>query len=115
MHALTTHEYDAHSHARADDPATSHTAAEMAVQFVGKHCDRIWSALLVHGPMTKDEIAERTGLSPVQVDRRLPDLRAQRKAEPNGQVRQSKSGRPERVWVAITTTKDGAAGEGSTP
>lgn len=113
MHAVTSFEFDPTSHARADDPETSRTAAAMAVQFVGKHCERIFAALLVHGPMTKDEIAERTGLSPVQVDRRLPDLRAQRKAEPNGQVRQSKSGRPERVWVAITTTKAGAAGEGS--
>ena len=111
MHALSRDEFDPHSHARADDPATSHTAAEMAVQFVGKHCERIFAALLVHGPMTKDEIADVTGLSPVQVDRRLPDLRAKHRAAPNGQVRQSHSGRPERVWEAITSTKP-AAGEG---
>jgi predicted ArsR family transcriptional regulator len=99
MHALT--DFDPHSHARADDPATSHAAAESAALFVGKHCDRILACLRRCGALTKDEIADRTGLTPVQVDRRLPDLQERGEAEPTGDVRQSRAGRAERVWKAI--------------
>lgn len=99
MHAVT--EFDAHSHARATDPETSHIAAEMAAPFVGSHCDRILACLKLHGPLTKDEIATRTGLTSVQVDRRLPDLQSAGKAEPTGGTRPSHAGRPERIWSAV--------------
>jgi predicted ArsR family transcriptional regulator len=94
----------AQSHARTSDPNTSHEAAARAVEFVGAHCDRILACLREHGPLTKDEIARRTGLTPVQVDRRLPDLRARQQAAPNGDERQSDSGRLERVWKAVEST-----------
>lgn len=90
----------ADTHARKTDPDVSYEAAARAVEFAGAHCDRILACLRVHGPLTKDEIADRTGLSPVQVDRRLPDLRKRGQAAPTGDVRQSHSGRAERVWSA---------------
>lgn len=88
-------------HARRTDPETSVAAARAAVVFTGTHCERIHAALTALGPMTKDEIARRTGLTSVQVDRRLPDLEEAGKAEPTGDVRNSDSGRPERVWRAL--------------
>lgn len=90
----------AQTHARSSDPAVSHEAAERAVEFVGNHCEKILTCLITHGPQTKDEIADRTLLTPVQVDRRLPDLKKAGKAEPTGDRRQSRSGRDERVWRA---------------
>jgi predicted ArsR family transcriptional regulator len=90
----------AHTHARAEDPDVSHEAAARAVEFSGAHCDRILACLQTFGPQTKDEIADKTGLSPVQVDRRLPDLRKALKAFPTGDIRQSHAGRAERVWIA---------------
>lgn len=88
-------------HARRTDPGTSFAAARAAITFTGTHCERIHAALRALGPMTKDEIARRTGLTAVQVDRRLPDLHDDGKAEPTGDVRNSDSGRPERVWRAL--------------
>lgn len=102
MHAVTDTEF-ARTHARSDDPATSHAAAASAAEFSGTHCARILSALCKYGPMTKDQIARRTGLTPVQVDRRLPDLydEAKGKIYPTGETRNSDAGRPERVWAAV--------------
>lgn len=98
---LAVNDFDPRTHARADDPETSHAAAAAAESFVGTHCDRILACLRRCGPLTKDEIAARTGLTAVQVDRRLPDLEEREEAAPTGEVRQSRSGRPERVWAAV--------------
>lgn len=87
-----------HQRARNTDPAASHAAANQVHEFVGKHADRIYTALAKHGPMTKDEIASRTGLTPVQVDRRLPEMQRDGDVEPTGEHRRSRSGREERVW-----------------
>lgn len=59
---------------RAADPATSVLAAEKATFFAGSHKAKIFSVLVQHESMTADEISERTGLTVVQVDRRLPEL-----------------------------------------
>lgn len=59
---------------RAHDPLTSVMAAERAQEFAGSHCDRIKAALTRHDCMTAAEIARATGLTVVQVDRRLPEL-----------------------------------------
>lgn len=59
---------------RAHDPLTSVMAAERAHEFAGSHCDRIQAALARHECMTAAEIARATGLTVVQVDRRLPEL-----------------------------------------
>lgn len=60
--------------ARADDPLTSITAAERATEFAGSHRERIMSAL-GWGELSSRQIARRAGLTVVQVDRRLPELR----------------------------------------
>ena len=59
--------------ARAADPLTSVEAAERAERFTASHAGRIYAALL-DGPATAHELAERTGLTVVQIDRRLPEL-----------------------------------------
>jgi hypothetical protein len=59
--------------ARRSDPATSHQAAARASRFSESHAGRIHVALMA-GPATAHELAERTGLTVVQIDRRLPGL-----------------------------------------
>lgn len=60
--------------ARARDPLTSITAAEQAQNFSGSHRTKIQRALSLIGSGTAHDIATKTGLSVVQVDRRLPEL-----------------------------------------
>lgn len=90
-----------HARARATDPGVSHAAAARVDEFVGAHVDRIYSCLEKHGPQTKDQIAARTGLTPVQVDRRLPEMERDGDVRTTGEVRKSASGRDERVWEAV--------------
>lgn len=59
---------------RAHDPLSSVMAAEASLQFSGTHCDRILAAL-ADQQLTAHEIAQITGLTVVQVDRRLPELK----------------------------------------
>lgn len=65
--------------ARRTDPATSHQAAARAARFAESHAGRILSALQ-DGPATAHNLSERTGLTVVQIDRRLPELAAAGKA-----------------------------------
>lgn len=67
-------------HARARDPLTSINAAERAKDFAATHAGRIHQALQTHGPRTAHELSQLIGLSVVQIDRRLPDLKAAGKA-----------------------------------
>lgn len=62
--------------ARLLDPHTSQQAAAEAAVFAGSHCERICAAL-EDGPMSAKEISRATGLTVVQVDRRLPELERQ--------------------------------------
>lgn len=96
MHAVN--DFDPHTHTRATDPETSHAAATSVADFAGSHCDKILKCLKLCGELTKDEIATRTGLTSVQVDRRLPDLEERGLAEPTGGTRPSHAGRAERIW-----------------
>lgn len=85
---------------RASDPITSVNAAERAAGFSGAHCDRILTAL-TQSPATAHELQALTGLTVVQVDRRLPELQRAGKArvaQANGQdvVRGGY-----RVWEAV--------------
>lgn len=59
--------------ARNSDPVTSHEAAARAESFVAGHEAKIFGALHEAGflGLTAAEIAERTGLESVQVNRRL--------------------------------------------
>lgn len=71
--------------ARATDPLTSHAAAARSRVFAKTHRDRIFDALRTssttydqghcdHWGVTAKEIAAMTGLTVVQIDRRLPEL-----------------------------------------
>lgn len=59
---------------RASDPLSSVLAAERAIKFAGNHCDRILSALASGRQATAHELQSITGLTVVQIDRRLPEL-----------------------------------------
>lgn len=66
--------------ARRSDPVTSKTAAVNAQKFAASHAGRILAALGKLQTATAHEIAHETGLSVVQVDRRLPELERAGKA-----------------------------------
>lgn len=61
--------------ARRTDPRTSKAAAVKAAEFAGSHADRILAALKLHGPRTAHELEHLIGLSVVQIDRRVAELR----------------------------------------
>jgi hypothetical protein len=60
--------------ARRTDPDTSHQAAADAAAFAGSHCERILRALSAVANATPHELTLSTGLTVVQLDRRLPEL-----------------------------------------
>ena len=91
--------------ARTRDPMTSHLAAAQLTT-AADHCAQIHRALLVWGPAGKDEIAALAGLDPSQVARRLPEMRRLGLVGLTGETVQSRSGRQEREWQAITQEKD---------
>ena len=66
--------------ARATDPETSQQAAEGASAFAGSHSARILNALQAVASATAHELAQPTGLTVVQIDRRLPELEREGKA-----------------------------------
>jgi hypothetical protein len=59
--------------ARRRDPSTSHKAADRAKTFAPSHSQRILEAL-TQGDLTANEISIATGLTVVQVCRRLPEI-----------------------------------------
>lgn len=75
--------------ARRRDPVTSHKAAERAKTFAPSHAQRI-VAVLRNGDFTAAEIADESGLTVVQVCRRLPEIS---EAKPLNEERQGY-----RVW-----------------
>jgi predicted ArsR family transcriptional regulator len=87
---------------RSTDPESSFEAAERCVAFAGNHRERILHCLRHFGPLSKDQISDLTGLTPVQIDRRLPELERAGKAETTGEYRQSRAGCRERVWKSTT-------------
>lgn len=64
---------------RARDPLSSVQAAERTPQFARGHCAAILKAL-AKGQATAHELQVRTGLTVVQIDRRLPELQKAGKA-----------------------------------
>ena len=97
--------YETYHRARKTDPATSHAAAARAGEFAAGHASRILAALQDNGPSTADEIAHATGLTVVQVDRRLPEMQRSGIAAPTGETRLSASRVPQRVWKALLPAK----------
>jgi CRP-like cAMP-binding protein len=67
-----------HLRARSTDPSTSHAAAAKSAKFRETHAERIHGYLADLGAgdgATAEGIARATGLTVVQVDRRLPELK----------------------------------------
>lgn len=60
--------------ARRTDPITSHLAAANAYEFKGGHAARILAGLQALGQATAHELSEHTGLTVVQIDRRMPEI-----------------------------------------
>ena len=89
---------------RNSDPATSHAAAAQLTTATD-HYTGIHDALTLYGPAGKDSIAAIAGLDPVQVSRRLPEMRKLGLVGLTGETVQSRSGRAEREWQAITQEK----------
>jgi len=66
--------------ARRSDPGTSKAAARNAERFASTHAGRIMEELR-KGPRTARGLAAMTGLTVVQIDRRLPELESAGLAE----------------------------------
>lgn len=78
-----------HPKARNTDPQTSKQAAIKSDLFSGSHREKIMQALKNFGPMSPAEIAEKTGMTIVQIDRRRSEMllsRTIRKHKIDGQV-----------------------------
>lgn len=61
-------------HARRTDPVTSHEAAETVHHFASEHCRLILGSLSLYGSQSIFQIADSTGLTHVQVARRMPEI-----------------------------------------
>jgi len=87
---------------RRADPPTSKAAGRAAREtgLVGRHEQLILEALAA-GPGTKDEIAERCGLSEQQVVRRMARLRRIGRVVSTGETRRTPSGCRAEVWRAV--------------
>ena len=92
---------------RRNDPESSHIAADMVDAFGGSHRAIVLAALRKFGPMTVDQIAARTPLMSQQINKRTPELerneliRVMTNSAGQEVMRDSLSGRPERVWEAV--------------
>ena len=75
-----------HTRSRRTDPETSHKAAARASQFATSHAGRILLALQLHGPRSAHGLSLVIGLSVVQIDRRLPELKRMGLADTTGDV-----------------------------
>ena len=86
--------------ARRSDPGTSQEAAARACEFTAEHYQKIITALRA-GPGTIYEVAERAGITHVQVARRTSEMEGRRVRTLPGEVRRSPTGRKCRVWALI--------------
>ena len=86
---------------RASDPLSSVLAAEGAMAFAGGHCERILAALANGRQATPHELQEDTGLTVVQIDRRLPELQRAGKARVVQMAGEDLTRGGARVWEAV--------------
>lgn len=61
--------------ARRSDPKSSHLALVRASKFQASHANMILGGLRRHGPATAHELEPLIGLTVVQIDRRIAELR----------------------------------------
>ncbi len=73
--------------ARSSDPLTSVIAAKRASKFANSHRDRILAAFRGWTNLTAQDIAEKSGLTVVQVDRRLVEMQRAGVIETTGSAR----------------------------
>lgn len=85
---------------RAHDPLTSVYAAERSARFSEGHCKYILDALKRH-PATAHELQASTGLTVVQIDRRLPELQRAGKARVVQVAGEDLTRCGARVWEAV--------------
>jgi hypothetical protein len=85
-----------------NDPFTSYVAAERAERPASGHRLDIYLALC-KGPATASEIAERTGLTQIQVARRLSEVRGIRRTDV---TRQNPAGNAECVWEVVASPEN---------
>ena len=86
--------------ARNSDPQTSHKAAQHVSVFANNHHKRIYEALQTMKDGTFYEIADRCGLQPPSVWRRLNEMEKDGLIQPTGEERRGPTGRMCRVWRA---------------
>ena len=87
--------------ARSSDPITSHAAADRAKRFSPGHVQLILAALREHGPSTAHELEKITGLTVVQIDRRLPEAQRDGWARVVKVKGQTLTRGGARVWEAV--------------
>ena len=83
--------------ARKSDPPTSHAAAAVLKEFTSEQHAAILKALAA-GPAGASRIAERCGLNPHQVGKRLKELEVAGRIVLTGRTVASASRRGEREW-----------------
>lgn len=83
--------------ARRSDPATSHAAAARVAEFSRAQHAQIIAALR-QGPATVYGIAERTGIEPHAVGKRVPELAREGLIAETGETAAGPSGRQCRLW-----------------
>jgi len=71
---------------RRSDPHTSKTAAIRSRKFAPSHKEIIMAALTEHGACSARQLEAHTGLTVVQIDRRLHELRDMGKIAPTDKV-----------------------------
>lgn len=90
------------THARRSDPTTSKAAARSALGTAEEHREAIYWALLRAGvPLNYEQIAQRSGLDPVQVGRRLSEMldpKQDGRVERMSETRPTRTGRPAHLW-----------------
>lgn len=93
--------FDWAERSRRSDPKTSRDSARRVREFDRAHYGKILVALAGGRKATIYEIANETGLSHVQVARRMPEMRKLGLAELTGETRPSPAGRLCRLWRVI--------------
>lgn len=89
-----------HTLARREDPTTSQEAAHAAAGVRSEHARAILAALRTAGrPLAAEEIADRTGLSSVQVCRRFRELEDAGEVTPTDELHRNRSGRSARRFA----------------
>jgi len=93
-------DFDPRSHARRNDPGTSHEAAARVREFAAGQCVAIHAVLRERGRLGAEQIAAYLKFDAYAVRKRLADLEHAGKAKPLPIHRLTASGRRERLWEA---------------